>query len=573
MKLFTKDIDNKLFKQYPLGNQLEKQKVVTKIFNPYGQGRWYLLNSDPEDPDYLWAIVQMGRNVEIGSVSRRELETIRVSPFRFPLERDLGFSPVNAYELWKGLGEGKFYKDGGWVNNENKEMLENQSVEIEHHAEELEDVLPKVKDVEPWVVAKAERAATDLSDLTHYLDGESRRPEMKEEVEEMSDEIDDFDRGGYMANGGAMSVGRFYKDKQGDFFRYIGEGRFLNKSGEYVKKSIEDFYEEGGELKEEFLEDMEELHGSIKSVTLKDDSVVTHEELMKAHKMAKGGDTSSPNTKFMKWFVDWSKSVNKYVYVSISIPNEFSSPIKDDKGEIVILDVIEKKGDTDAKKYLNEILKKADEFGVSIYLQPIPRTHNLKSEEHKNKITKDYLIKYYEKFGFEKMDGGFMVRAPKMARGGMISVEKKGDKKVATIIHDGKVYFVEYYIDNPELKHIKGTDVNTYFGVFDNKYSYGKSDKEYRAVTKKLINAIKSNKVAYYEEGGEMMGGGDVKFKDKVKSVKESLLKRKKVAKKVQKDYGKTYSPKEAEESAKRIVGAMTAKEKLKMRMAKKKKK
>ena len=396
MKLFTKDIDNKLFKQYPLGNQLEKQKVVAKIFNPYGQGRWYLLNSDPEDPDYLWAIVQMGRNVEIGSVSRRELETIRVSPFRFPLERDLGFSPVNAYELWKGLGEGKFYKDGGWVNNENKEMLENQAVEIEHHAEELEDVLPKVKEVEPWVVAKAERAATDLSDLTHYLDGESRRPEMKEEVEEMSDEIDDFDRGGYMAN---------------------------------------------------------------------------------------GGDTSSPNIEFMKWFVDWSKSVDKYVYVSISIPNEFSSPIKDDKGEIVILDVIEKKGDTDAKKYLNEILKKADEFGVSIYLQPIPRTHNLKSEEHKKKITKDYLIKYYQKFGFEKTDGGFMVRAPKMA------------------------------------------------------------------------------------------GGGEVKFKDKVKSVKESLLKRKKVAKKVQKDYGKTYSPKEAEESAKRIVGAMTAKEKLKMRMAKKKKK
>jgi len=184
MKLFTKDIDNKLFKQYPLGNQLEKQKVVAKIFNPYGQGRWYLLNSDPEDPDYLWAIVQMGREVEIGSVSRKELESIRVSPFRFPLERDLGFSPVNAYELWRGLKDGKFYKDGGWVNNENKEMLENQSVEIDHHSDELEDILPKVKEVEPWVVAKAERAATDLSDLTHYLEGESEKQEMDEEVEE-----------------------------------------------------------------------------------------------------------------------------------------------------------------------------------------------------------------------------------------------------------------------------------------------------------------------------------------------------------------------------------------------------
>ena len=64
--------------------------------------------------------------------------------------------------------------------------------------------------------------------------------------------------------------------------------------------------------------------------------------------------------------------------------------------------------------------------------------------------------------------------------------------------------------------------------------------------------------------------GGKVKFADKVKSIKSSLLERKKVSPKVQKDYGKTYSPKEAEESAKRIVGAMTAKERL---MAKKKKK
>ena len=41
---------------------------------------------------------------------------------------------------------------------------------------------------------------------------------------------------------------------------------------------------------------------------------------------------------------------------------------------------------------------------------------------------------------------------------------------------------------------------------------------------------------------------------------------------KVQKDYGKTYSPKEAEESAKRIVGAMTAKERLLAKMKKRKK-
>jgi hypothetical protein len=61
-----------------------------------------------------------------------------------------------------------------------------------------------------------------------------------------------------------------------------------------------------------------------------------------------------------------------------------------------------------------------------------------------------------------------------------------------------------------------------------------------------------------------MAKGGKVKFEDKVKSIKASLLKRKKVSPKVQKDYGKTYSPKEAEESAKRIAGALRAKYDLK---------
>jgi hypothetical protein len=116
MKLFSKEIDKKLFSQYSKGSDLDNQVVVTKIFNPYGNGRWFLLNSDPQEPDYLWAIVQMGDVVEMGSVLRSELESVRVSPFRFPLERDLSFRMVNAGELFRGLQEGKFYKKGGFVN-------------------------------------------------------------------------------------------------------------------------------------------------------------------------------------------------------------------------------------------------------------------------------------------------------------------------------------------------------------------------------------------------------------------------------------------------------------------------
>lgn len=176
MKLFTKSIDQMLFKQYSMGNNMN-QKVVAKIFNPYGRGYWYILNSDPDDPDYLWAIVDYGQGIEVGSVSRRQLETMRVKPFMLPLERDLGFSPRPAKEIFEGLKQGKHFEEGGEIEDEggeNKEMLENQSRAITHHAKELSDVVKKTKEVEPWVITKTQRASTDLSDVTHYLEGERK---------------------------------------------------------------------------------------------------------------------------------------------------------------------------------------------------------------------------------------------------------------------------------------------------------------------------------------------------------------------------------------------------------------
>jgi hypothetical protein len=114
MRLFNKTIDRQLFKQYALGSDLSKQEVVVKIFNPTGNGRWYILNSDPEDPDYLWAIVDLGYGAEVGSVSRSDLENYR-GRFGMGFERDLSFDPVNALELYNGLSDGKYYADGGEI--------------------------------------------------------------------------------------------------------------------------------------------------------------------------------------------------------------------------------------------------------------------------------------------------------------------------------------------------------------------------------------------------------------------------------------------------------------------------
>jgi len=356
MKLFTKEIDSKLFEQYKMGSDLENQKVVAKIFNPYGRGTWYLLNSDPQDPDYIWAIVDFFE-VEMGSVSRSELQGIKVPPFGLGLERDMSFTPINAKELFEGLLNGEHYKDGGimldkdfnaiekeykenednnahsenvvllaenfgteeekseakeilekhneqgslsselrnrrsvleeklWdkyqalkkiyaeggsvyniekylsknlinhigslnkeqlikmkkelsyeisrsekydkdfkgsnrefslnkeldfinhlleekyksggqitlfgdggnVAEQNKEMLKNQAKEFMHHSQELNKLVDNVKEVDAWVVAKAERASTDLSDITHYLEGRMAKGGMMAKGGKMNDE-------------------------------------------------------------------------------------------------------------------------------------------------------------------------------------------------------------------------------------------------------------------------------------------------------------------------------------------------------------------------------------------------
>lgn len=64
------------------------------------------------------------------------------------------------------------YKKGGNINHENYEMVQSQNKQIGHHSSELKNVLKKNENVPAWVVGKVNRSATDLSDATHYLEGQ-----------------------------------------------------------------------------------------------------------------------------------------------------------------------------------------------------------------------------------------------------------------------------------------------------------------------------------------------------------------------------------------------------------------
>jgi hypothetical protein len=63
------------------------------------------------------------------------------------------------------------FEDGGEIAEGNLEMAMSNVKAIGHHAMELKSLLNENTSIEAWVVAKLERAETDLSDVTHYIDG------------------------------------------------------------------------------------------------------------------------------------------------------------------------------------------------------------------------------------------------------------------------------------------------------------------------------------------------------------------------------------------------------------------
>jgi len=97
MKLFTREIERKMAR----GNQTS----VCKIFNPYGNQTWIIFGEDDvRDSDILFAVVDLGLgHIEAGSVSRSELESLRVTKWEFPLERDRHYRGGQTVEELLGL--------------------------------------------------------------------------------------------------------------------------------------------------------------------------------------------------------------------------------------------------------------------------------------------------------------------------------------------------------------------------------------------------------------------------------------------------------------------------------------
>lgn len=448
----------------------------------------------------------------------------------------------------------------------------------------------------------------------------------------ISDKVDMW----YHYASGGMITGRWYKDNSGKEFRYIGEdstGNSLFSDGEKVSsKSLEDFetktkesklfgfFEEGGELKEEFLEDVEELHKEIAEITLVDGSKISHEELMAAHKMAKGGKVEGtyvvlsavPNVDYedidyrgevsikpinkkvnsveeaqqeVRKFIEkhelgggnWPngevfKDGKKIGYISYNgrfWPNEnkmgsggFTSSFS---GTPDRRRVTKEKGGYMAKGggiyssdslYYLQVLKDGEEVGREKF-----RAKSLK--EAREIAEDDYEKDYQAKFG----DHLSFIVSEAMAEGGKVGGRgwdnyEKG-KRITNIseLKVGETYLsYDKQFNAKNIIRITSEDKTplkrdiVYGGFVRNK-----NDKKVEGDF--AIWGYELKDLEIYEIKDKMVKGGKVKFEDKVKAIKASLLKTKKVPKKVQKDYGKTYNAKEAEQAAKRIAGAMRKKE------------
>lgn len=101
MKLLTKAIETALAD--PRRTHQTAQVPVCKFFNPCGAATWLIFAREPDEPDILWGLADLGFGcVEYGTISLSELQGIRLR-FGLSIERDLHFTPKKHAngELWQ----------------------------------------------------------------------------------------------------------------------------------------------------------------------------------------------------------------------------------------------------------------------------------------------------------------------------------------------------------------------------------------------------------------------------------------------------------------------------------------
>src|SRR3546814_7444652 len=98
MELITKEIEHRLLEN---GRRpAEDRRPVVKFFDPCCAATWLITQRDPDEPDILFGLCDLGLGFpELGSVRLSELESVE-GPLGLGIERDLYFEaryPLSVY--------------------------------------------------------------------------------------------------------------------------------------------------------------------------------------------------------------------------------------------------------------------------------------------------------------------------------------------------------------------------------------------------------------------------------------------------------------------------------------------
>src|SRR3546814_20078944 len=89
MELITKEIERRLLENGRRPD--EDHRPVVKFFDPCGAATWLITQMDPDEPDILFGLCDLGLGFpELGSVRLSELESVE-GPLGLGIERDLYF--------------------------------------------------------------------------------------------------------------------------------------------------------------------------------------------------------------------------------------------------------------------------------------------------------------------------------------------------------------------------------------------------------------------------------------------------------------------------------------------------
>lgn len=98
MKFITNEIERRLLENGRRPD--ENHRPVVKFFNPCGAATWLITQMDPDEPDVLFGLCDLGLGFpELGSVRLSELVSVK-GPLGLGIERDLYFEaryPLSVY--------------------------------------------------------------------------------------------------------------------------------------------------------------------------------------------------------------------------------------------------------------------------------------------------------------------------------------------------------------------------------------------------------------------------------------------------------------------------------------------